>query len=210
MVIRDKRPWCPYSPLSLTHARLDFEPGTRFAYANVGYCLAALAFEHRVGKSLWSTLEDDLKLFSYDLNYLEAVDSPVQFNFMNEGFYDKNFVQYFDWHALRGSMGMTGNALGLARFLRDNRRQLEFARQMHSETARCEETLSEGCYNGFLERRRLADGRLFWNQKGYLYGMSAIFVMDENGNMIIWLGSGMAPGGKAYELVQDSLAGVSR
>lgn len=210
MVVRGKKPWCPYSPKVLADTRLDFEPGTRFAYTNIGHCLAASGFEHRFGKSLWRTLEDELSLFSYGLNYLEVVDSPVQFNFMNEGFYDEHFVEYFDWYALRGSMGLTGNALGLARFLRNNREQLEFARQMHSKTRGCEETKPEGCYDGFLERRRLSDDRLMWNQKGYLYGMSSMFVMDELGNMLVWLGSGMEPGGQAYEFVQDSLAEALR
>ncbi|MDH6591369.1 D-alanyl-D-alanine carboxypeptidase [Variovorax sp. TBS-050B] len=212
MVIRDRQPWCPYIPSKLTSVRLDFAPGARFAYANIGHCLAGSAFEGYFGMTVWEVLENDLHLFSYGVNYLEKVDSPVRFNFMNEGFYDENFVRYFDWHALRGSMGLTGNARGLAQFIWNNRSDLRFARQLHIQAdPRCEAGLAEGCYDGFLERRNLKDGAVIWNQKGYLYGMSSMLVADEKDNILVWLGSGSSiDGGGAYDLVQDSFARASK
>lgn len=206
MVVRNSKPWCPYSMEKLPTTRLDFAPGSRYAYANIGYCLAAVAFEKRFGKSLWTSLEQDVKLSNYGIGYLEDVDSPVSYNFMHNGFYSEDFVEYFDWHALRGPMGMVGNAHGLARFIQDNREVIAYSIGMHrNDPATCDDKKAEGCYDGFLERRRLSNGDLIWNQKGYLYGMSSIFLTDASGNMLIWLGSGDVPErGKVYDFVQDS------
>src|SRR5690606_1008882 len=111
-------------------------------------------------------------------------------NFMNEGFYDASFTRYFDWQALTSSMGMTGSAAGLADFIQANRKGLQIAQAMH-DTATCNERQYLRCMDGVLARQRV-DGKLLWSQGGYLYGMSALFLLDEKGRMLIWLGAGTA------------------
>lgn len=204
MVIRNKKPWCPGDASQLTQTPLQFTPGARYAYANLGYCLAVVAYERRFGRSLWDALEQDMHLSDYGIDYLMHADSLVSYNFMNQSFYGPEFVQYFDWEALRAPMGMTGHAQGLASFVADNRPLLDFSRGMHDPGITCDERKAESCQDGFLERRRLGN-TLVWLQRGYLYGMSALFLMDEAGNFLVWLGAGESrPTRLAYAYVEQA------
>lgn len=189
MVIRNVQPWCPYSVDKLKDQTLQFTPGERHAYANLGYCLAAQAYEKRFGKSLWDTLEQDLNWEQYGFAFLKDRDSPVAYNFMNQSFYGPDFPRYFDWNALKAPMGMTGNAKGLAEFAHNHLEQLNFSQNIES-FAECDDKKPLQCFNGFWERRKLETGETLWLQGGYLYGMSAIIIMDKKNNLLVWLGSG--------------------
>ena len=190
MVIRDKKPWCPGEIEKLASIRLQFDPGTQTSYSNIGYCLLAAAYAKKTGKKFEEVLKQEAGISRYGIGYLRERDSPVEFNFMNEGFYDASFTRYFDWQALTSSMGMTGSAAGLADFIQANRKGLQIAQAMH-DTATCNESQYLRCMDGFLARQRV-DGKLLWSQGGYLYGMSALFLLDEEGRMLIWLGAGTA------------------
>lgn len=202
MVIRDKKPWCPYQMETLRAQVLQYTPGTAYAYGNIDFCLAAAAYEQSTGHSLWQVLDHDLQLGRYGLAYLKDADSSVRYNFMNQGFYDGDFPRYFDWSALRAPMGMTGNAMGLARFIHQHRDALALALAMHDDHIPCDAANPEKpCFDGFLERREV-QGKTLWMQRGYLFGMSAIFLMDEPGNLLVWLGAGesspLAAAGKRW------------
>lgn len=67
MTKMDHRPWCPYDVAQLSKIRLDYAPGARFAYHNLDFCLAAVAYEKHYGSSLWTALEQDLRLADYGL-----------------------------------------------------------------------------------------------------------------------------------------------
>lgn len=189
MVIDDQKPWCPGQLEKLADTSLQFTPGARHAYANLGFCLAAAAYEKHMGRSLWSALEQDMHLSRYGVGYLDEADSPIAYNFMHNEMRGPEFVEHFDWQALRAPMGMTGSAQGLAHFVADNRALLDFARGMHDPGIPCNESVLESCMDGFLERRSMEDTTV-WLQRGYLYGMASLFVMDKAGNFLVWLGSG--------------------
>lgn len=188
---KHQRPWCPYDLGQLARTRLDYAPGTRFAYHNLDYCLAAAAYEQRWGRSLWAALEQDLRLPDYGLDWLDRRDSPVTYNFMHGGLTspDANFVQRLDWYAARAPMGLTGSASGLARLMHDQRPLLAVAQGQRDDHIACNPQRNAACYDGFLNRLEV-EGRTLWQQGGYLYGMAALFVMDEAGNFIVWLGTG--------------------
>jgi len=205
MVIDRKTPWCPGDVALLARTPLQFDPGSRYAYANLGYCLAAAAYERRFGSSLWDGLERDLHLSRHGIDYLYRADAAVAYNFMHHEVRGPDFTENFDWRALRGSMGMTGNAQGLADLVTAHRPLLDYARAMHEPAVRCNESVPESCQDGFLERRRVGDA-LVWVQRGYLYGMSALFLTDAAGNFLVWLGAGDMPKQplKAFEFLEQA------
>lgn len=183
------RPWCPSQLQQLAHTPLDYPPGERFSYHNLDYCLAAAAYEHQFGRSLWEVLEADMHLHDYGLDWLDRRDTPVQYNFMHSAFFGPDFTQKLDWQAARAPMGLTGNASGIAHFIHTHRDLLEFSKGMRDDTIACKPQSNRSCYDGFLNRTT-AHGRTVWQQGGYLYGMAALFVMDEAGNLLVWLGAG--------------------
>lgn len=165
--------------------------GSRFSYHNLDYCLAAAAYEKRFGRSLWTALAEDFHLHDHGLEWLDRRDTPVAYNFMHAGLTspDAGFVQRLDWQAARAPMGLTGNAGGLARFIHAHRAHLALAQRLRDDAISCDAAQTMACYDGFLNRVEV-DGQRLWQQGGYLYGMAALFVLDEAGNFIVWLGAG--------------------
>lgn len=188
---KPQRSWCPYELDRLARIGLDYAPGSRFSYHNLDYCLAAAAYEKRFGRSLWTALAEDFHLHDHGLEWLDRRDSPVAYNFMHAGLTspDASFVQRLDWQAARAPMGLTGNAGGLARFIHAHRTHLALAQRLRDDTIPCDAAQTMACYDGFLNRVDV-DGQRLWQQGGYLYGMAALFVLDEAGNFIVWLGAG--------------------
>lgn len=50
-------PWCPEDSKHMQQWRLDFSPGARFAYANLGYCLAGVAIEKLDAQPLATSIQ---------------------------------------------------------------------------------------------------------------------------------------------------------
>lgn len=48
----EPEPWCPFQLEKLSHIVLDHDPGSRYAYSNLGYCLLGAVIEHIEGKTL--------------------------------------------------------------------------------------------------------------------------------------------------------------
>lgn len=184
-----KRSWCPNNIKQLETLKLDYMPGTHFSYHNLGYCLASVAYEKKFKKSLSETLKNELNITDYGLEWIDLRDSPVEYNFMHSHFYGPDFIKHIDWQAARAPMGLTGNALGLAKFIKDHRDALELAKSLRDDSIPCDASKSFSCFDGFLNRIEI-NGKTLWQQAGYFYGMSALFVMDENDNFIVWLGAG--------------------
>lgn len=53
-------PWCPFQLEELSHVVLDHEPGSRYAYSNLGYCLLGAVIERVEGKPLATVFRDRL------------------------------------------------------------------------------------------------------------------------------------------------------
>lgn len=190
MLMRDITPWCPYAPERLASEPLQFAPGTRYSYANVGYCLAPVVYERVTQQDFFRHLSHTLQMQAYGMTFIDQKDAELSYNFMHQDFYGSDFMDYFDAKALRTSMGMTGNAKGLARFVRDNWAAFVQFRAMRDPSISCnEDDQTEECFDGLM-KRRVVDGKLLWEQRGYLPGMGAVLLVDEEGNLLIWLGAG--------------------
>ena len=191
MLIRNTKPWCPHSPQTLAKEPLQFIPGTRYVYANVGYCLAALAYTKINDQEFEKHLVSDLNLDKYKISFIDQEDSAVEYNFMHQDFYGPDFKKYFDWPSLRTSMGMAGSAKGLAQFLRDNWKTLTLFKDLKDTSIPCDPTKINSCYDGIMERQAI-NGKTVWSQHGYLPGMGAIILTDDSGNLLVWLGAGVS------------------
>lgn len=192
MLMRDITPWCPHAPERLASEPLQFAPGTRYSYANVGYCLAPVVYERVTQQDFFHHLSHTLQMQAYGMAFIDQQDAELNYNFMHQEFYGPDFMHYFDASALRTSMGMTGNAKGLARFVRDNWQTFTQFHAMHDPAIACNDAQQdEGCFDGVMERKTL-DGQALWAQGGYLPGMGAVLLVDEAGNLLIWLGAGEA------------------
>src|SRR5690606_4202457 len=120
MTAHRTRPWCPDDLKRLLTLRLEFLPGSRYAYSNLGYCLLGVILERVEGQPF-----RELREARYGLaeKGLVLVDGPyatdeVQYDFRNSGFYTEDYYRYFDFPSLSSSAGLSGNAASLALVLK--------------------------------------------------------------------------------------------
>ena len=191
MLMRDITPWCPYATERIASETLQFAPGTRYSYANVGYCLVPVLYERVTQQDFFHHLSHALQMQAYGMAFIDQQDAELSYNFMHQEFYGSDFMRYFDARALRTSMGITGNAKGLAQFVHDNWQTFIAFHALRDDSIVCGKTEENSCFDGVMQRR-IIDGKNIWIQRGYLPGMGAVLLVDEAGNLLIWLGAGEA------------------
>src|SRR5690606_1208709 len=64
------RSWCPYDLSELSRLRLDFTPGERYAYSNLGYCLLGQVVERVTGMDFRDFLEEQYELSQYGIRFV--------------------------------------------------------------------------------------------------------------------------------------------
>lgn len=203
MLIDNKEPWCPFNvEVNISNIKLDFPPETKSVYSNLGFCLAEYFFEKNFQHSIWKLLEEDFKIHEFNINYLDQEDSSVEYNFMRQEYYGKDFLKHFNKRAIRSSMGLVGNSEGLTKFLAKNINYIAYLRSLNPANKNGVQ------YHGFLKKEQYFSKKLF-TQSGYLYGMRALLIVSENNDILVWLGSGEGSGKEKQEkLLKDGLLSI--
>jgi D-alanyl-D-alanine carboxypeptidase len=196
MTAHGKRPWCPDRLAELASQRLDFEPGRRFAYANLGYCLLGSVLERLEGKSFPEIMEDDYRIAARGMVYLDGpyLADEVRYDFRNSGFYGPDYHRHFDFPALASSAGLSGNASALAELIGEMLQRKPLNLLSATRSGDCDERRYEGCYGyALIEYRPDWAPLKLYIQGGLLYGAASKAVVDDRGGVTVWLGSGMSP-----------------
>src|SRR5690606_38280416 len=116
MSLHRTKPWCPYSTSRLSTLRLDFAPGERYAYSNVGYCLLGMILERVTGTPYRQWIEREYRLKQAGIRFVDTsfYADEVRYDFRNSNLYGESYSNYFDFYALSSSAGLSGSALALA------------------------------------------------------------------------------------------------
>lgn len=210
MVIHNKKPWCPYDLAPLADLRLDFDPGTEYAYHNLNYCLLGVLLEKTdpYGEDFRALLERKYDLAARGMRFIDGpyLQDEVNYDFRHSNFYGRNYWKYFDFHALSSSMGLSGNAQALAELLAslgDGKNHPLIQAPVESI---CNESVKRGCYGYALFRYRPAGQELVVHvQPGLLYGAPSLAIIDEHGGITVWVGNGTRYGGGTTDAMLDHL-----
>ncbi len=196
MLTDNEKPWCPGNVIELSKLKLDFDPNTRFAYANLGYCLLGVVLEHVSGKPFRELMEERYGLAEKGLRFIDGpyLEDEVRYDFRNSNFYTEHYYQHFDFPALSSSAGLSGSALGLMKVL--SAMPLRQPKNLLSPApyvADCDKGRYEGCYGYAVMPYRSRNSPLtLYVQSGFLVGTASKAVFDSEGGITIWLGSGMS------------------
>ncbi len=193
MALHNVRPWCPGDLTQVAQLKLDFEPGARTAYANLGYCLLGVVLERKSAQPFREHMERFHRLSDAGLRFVDGpfLADEVAYDFRNSGFYDDSYASHFDFAALSSSAGLSGSAVGLAQLLgrAAGRRPLSV---LSSIDVGCDALAFYRCRSlGAVVSRWRGSPWVLYSHGGTLYGMSAQAVMDERGGVLVWLGNGM-------------------
>lgn len=203
MFLRGVEPWCPSQYQELVNITLQYYPGERYAYSNLGYCLLGVVVEQVTGQSYRDYVGE---LFEFDQTTLAFADGPyrddeVVYDTRHENFYDDTYFKYFDFKALSAPAGLSGSASDLARL---------FRRQLHSKgavalgegygAAECNLTEFQSCYGyGLYRYRPTPEAEPVDLQGGKFPGNTSVVMVDGTGAVLVWVGAGSKPGGGRTE-----------
>lgn len=194
-------PPCPDNWDRLRHVQLDFPPGTRYAYSNLGYCLAGVAIERATGRKLHELFRKEL-LEPLDLGIIQVNDirdfDDLGISLRPGDRDDEELLRSIHWPSLAAVGSLAGTASDLGEFLHqlaDDRSSLRgIGRQLMVPLSGCNETVWRSC-NGlaFYSHRENGHARMFWRD-GSLPGATAFAAVTEGGTVFVLLGVGRDPG----------------
>ncbi|WP_169745548.1 serine hydrolase domain-containing protein [Isoalcanivorax pacificus] len=194
MFMHAKTPWCPSELSNLEKVTLDFDPGARHAYGNLGYCLLGVVLERVYEEPFRALVERRYALSDYDLKFVDGpyLSDEVQYDFRNSDFYMENYYRYFDFEALSSSAGLTGSALGYAKLInRMLARERHPLREVEADIL-CSRERFRSCYGHvFNIYQRPDDPLVAYIQSGNLIGASSMVMVDNHGGVLVWVGNGM-------------------
>jgi D-alanyl-D-alanine carboxypeptidase len=192
-------PWCPADSNRLKNWHLDFAPGTRFVYANLGYCLTGAVIERLDGQPLAASIQKRL------FNRL-GVDGVVQFS----GYFDSmlavprfDFVEakasllQFDWPSMVATGAWAGSADDFIRVLKgafyfgagDAPLLTQAARDVIlAEDAGCDASRWRQCHGllFYIHQTNPASAAMHWRD-GSLPGATGFAAIYEDGRMLVFL-----------------------
>ncbi|CAD5107955.1 hypothetical protein PSEWESI4_02238 [Pseudomonas carbonaria] len=200
MFLDGQRPWCPYNIGQLARMRLDFAPGERQVYSNLGYCLLGMVIERVTGESYRAWVSREYALDDADIRFVDGgfFDDEVSYDFRNSDVYGEWYSKYFDFNALSSAAGLSGSAEALARVVRGMVLRSSLNLTSYDVSPDCDETVLRSCYGyAFYKLRKPKRDFYIHVQPGFLYGMSAVALVDSKGGVLVWLGNGMPRAGDA-------------
>lgn len=187
------KPWCPSHLESLRTLHLVFEPGERYSYSNIGYCLLGAVLERVTQKPFRATLEAMYGLSARGLVFVNGpyLSDEVSYDFRNSEFYTEDYYRHFDFSALSSSMGLSGNAVALATVLKENTTKRPFNLTSLQPRSSCDASQYDQCYGAAVSYyQQHGEPLTLYIQSGYMFGTATLAFIDSRGGVFVWLGSG--------------------
>lgn len=199
LTVHAAQPWCPGRLERLSRVRLDFAPGSRHAYSNLGYCLLGVVLERLDGVPFRAALQRRFDLAAYGIRFIDGPYLPdeVAYDFRHAGFYGADYYRYLDFPALSSSAGLSGTAGALVRLLGTLRAEGRLSVAKAPIPADCDPAVKHSCFGQALfPYRKRGQDLLVQVQQGYLFGVSTVAVLDARGGISVWLGNGSPAHGR--------------
>ncbi|WHI48267.1 serine hydrolase [Microbulbifer sp. VAAF005] len=193
VVVPGEEPWCPYKMAKFREVSLDFEPGQRQSYSNLGYCLLGAVLAQTHERPYKEYLLQNYDLHSRGIKFIASGYYPdeVEYDFRNSPIYGKGYTSQFDFNALASSAGLTGSAVALASAVLPMLDQVPMNILSDTSSRTCDMETAIRCYGfGLYTYRSTAGGLKVFVQPGRLYGMSGTLLIDEYGGVTVRLGNG--------------------
>lgn len=202
MVVRKRKPWCPYTAEPLAKVNLDFAPGERYAYSNLNYCLLGMVLERVSGQPFRELMEQEYGLLARGIRFVDGpyLADEVSYDFRNSGFYGDDYWRYFDFQALSSSAGLSGSASAFASLWAMLRDEKGFPVAQASTESICEPERLRGCYGyGVFSYRQTGRALTLQVQPGFLYASPSVLLLDSHGGVTVWVGNGMRRTGSSTD-----------
>lgn len=195
MFFPDRSPPCPGDIAVIDRIPLDFDPGSRYSYGNLNYCLLGVLAEHIHGVP-YRALVAQRFLQNHKGDFVDgpySEDEP-QYDMRFENFYTRNYWKRFNFVAFSAAGGMKTNARALLQTVKEKgpglRASFAFSNQYVLEGGDC--SVFMRCYS-LLGSYYEADGKRANVWRGNLIGSASMLIVKDDGTALAWLGAGQSP-----------------
>lgn len=192
-IIQEGNSWCPDHLDKLNNIHLDHAPNTVYSYDNRNYCLIGAVLEKKLKQPFQGILKNYLKSNNFEhIQLVQGAFMPdeVKYDFRFEEYYFPSYAQKFNFHAMQSSAGLSGSAKDYAQLIHYLLYQrklplIETIVKTH-DSDKDEIELSVA-----LNQERHQSGELFSYHFGALPASRSLLIIRENGDVIVWMGSGV-------------------
>lgn len=193
MFLLNVKPWCPYNLAKLSTLRLSFDPGTRYGYSNLGYCLLGVVVERVTGKTFRDYIQQEYGLSENGLAFIDGPYLPdeIRYDFRHNGFFGEDYYKYFDYFALSSAAGLSGNAIELAWQVQRMIERKPLSILSGTPLQGCDLHDFQECYGYAVYSYRAPDSSFeVYVQGGTFPGAISLAMMDPLGGIVVWLSAG--------------------
>lgn len=214
MFFSAKKKWCPFNLQQLSKERLNFTPGEKQIYSNLGYCLLGAVIEKVTGvpyrdyaKQLYNF--DSLGIKFVDKSYLS---DEVKYDFRFDSMYSENYQTKYDLNAASAAVGLSGSATALVRLMEKILSRSGLSLLEPPNFKRCQQSKLEKCYGYAFTYYEQRNSSVLFIHDGYLPGVSSLIMVDSHGGILVMLNAGRPEKQneiekKTYKLVGTFLTG---
>lgn len=185
---------CPNNLERLNNIRLGFNPDTKMSYSNLGYCLLGEVISRVEKKPYKQVIYDDYNLANTTLKFISNTKMPdeVFYNYVETGIMGvADIYTAYDYDALASSAGLSGNAIELAKQVRQMAEKPEPNIKSVDATLSCNISKLRDCYGyAMFPYQRDQGSKKVYFRDGKLLGLSSLVVVTEDNEVVVLLSNG--------------------
>lgn len=185
---------CPNHIDLMNSLTLNFEPNTKMSYSNLGYCLLGEATSQINNKPYTQLVQDNYRLDNTTLRFIgnQSLGDEVSYNYVETGLTGiADIYTAFDYKGLASVAGMSGNAIDLAKQVKQMANKPEPNILSLNTKLTCDITKLRDCYGyAMFPYQRSSQDNVMYFRDGALLGLSSLVAVDKKFGVVALLSNG--------------------
>lgn len=185
---------CPNHIDLMNSLTLNFDPNTKMSYSNLGYCLLGEAASQINNKPYTQLVKDNYRLNNTTLRFIgnQSWGDEVSYNYVETGLTGiADIYTAFDYKGLASVAGMSGNAIDLAKQVKQMANKPEPNILSLNTKLTCDITKLRGCYGyAMFPYQRSSQDNVMYFRDGALLGLSSLVAVDKKFGVVALLSNG--------------------
>lgn len=204
---------CPNHLERLNHIKLNYTPSKSTRYSNLGYCLLGEVIGQNQGMPYRDYMNQHYALAKDNIKFIanEKIADEVEYNHTESGLTGiANIYTAFDYTELSSTAGLSGNAVNLAKQIRNMINKpapniMSFPKDMKCDNGN---QLKDACYGYAMKIYKSPTASLYYKD-GDLLGLSSLVVITDDKQVVSILSAGRGDSLQNKQKVLDMIARYS-
>lgn len=194
----EPEPWCPNRVQQLASVDLQFDPGTKVAYSNTGYCILSRIAEEKYQQPYRDIVKQRYQLSNFENFDFTSDDSSLPIS--NSAI--KPLDKSYNYESLASVAGIYGDASSLVTIVHDMEKSQRPNITNRPSDNLCDFSIVKGCH-GYMGYEYSTDPRLrFYWRDGSMSSVAALLVIDDKGGVMTMLNNTKQNSGNISKLVK--------